>query len=245
MITLLQAVRGRGNAIQRQLHSPSLYKPLHVDFYFDTVSPYSWPAFEVLCRYRDRWDLTITWKPVFMGGLVKAAENNYLEQATNKMSYNFMDVETRTANFFGIPLKMKADPVRLIAMVGSLQAQRFVTSVLQNYPHHMESVCREFWVRSWGEDQDVNTAEDWRLIAASAGMNSEEVEICLQAVGTGAVKDSLKQVTEEAVDRGAFGVPTMFFHEDGENENMIWGSDRFEMVAHLYGKPWLGPKPEK
>ena len=34
-----------------------------------------------------------------------------------------------------------------------------------------------------------------------------------------------KAVTEEAVERGAFGAPTMFLHEDGENEEMFWGSD--------------------
>ena len=52
-------------------------------------------------------------------------------------------------------------------------------------------------------------------------------------------------MTEEAGDRGAFGAPTMFFSENGENEQMFWGSDRFEMVAFMYGKEWLGPNPSK
>ena len=34
--------------------------PLRVEFYFDTVSPYTWPAFEVLTRYRDMWDMEVT-----------------------------------------------------------------------------------------------------------------------------------------------------------------------------------------
>ena len=50
-------------------------------------------------------------------------------------------------------------------------------------------------------------------------------------------------MTQEAVDRGAFGAPTMFFHEKGENEQMFWGSDRFEMVASIFEKQWHGPDP--
>ena len=44
--------------------SPS--SPLRVDFYFDTVSPYTWPAFEVLTRYRDMWDMEVTIMMIMM-----------------------------------------------------------------------------------------------------------------------------------------------------------------------------------
>ena len=35
----------------------------------------------------------------------------------------------------------------------------------------------------------------------------------------------------------------LFSHKDGENEQMIWGSARFEMVAQIYGKIWYGLSP--
>ena len=54
-----------------------------------------------------------------------------MAECPNKASYQFMDLEKRTAKFFNIPFKMKQDPFNLIGVIGSLQQQRFITSVLQ------------------------------------------------------------------------------------------------------------------
>jgi len=233
------ALRGRSiiarqtTNIARFSTSSQLQKPLHVDFYFDTVSPYSWPAFEVLCRYRTRWDLDINWKPVFLAGLTKGAGNKHLDNMANcpaKAAYGFMDLDTRTAKYFNIPLKMKDDPFRLIGVIGSIQAQRFVTGALQLYPEHTENLLRSFWMRSWGEDKDVHTPEDLIAVATASGMTKEEVEACMAAWKSDKVKEALREVTEEAVDRGAFGAPTMYFNQEGKEEEMFWGSDRFPSI---------------
>ena len=104
-------------------------------------------------------------------------------------------------------------------------------------------MLRQFWLRSWSEDLDVHTDDDMRIIADKAGMTQDQVSSCLDLMKTAGVKKTLKDVTEEAVDRGCFGSPTMFFSEDDDDEQMFWGSDRFEMVAAEYKRAWRGPDP--
>ena len=165
-----------------------------------------------------------------------------MAECPNKAAYQFMDLDTRTAAFFNIPFKMREDPFRMIGVIGSLKQQRFITAVLkvnndihrqtdikttQEHPDKVEKVIRNFWIRAWSEDQDVHTPEDIRIIGDMSGMTEAEVSQCLEVMEDSGVKQRLKEVTDEAVERGAFGSPTLYFSEEsGDNEQMFWGSDR-------------------
>lgn len=238
-----------GNKIFKEQSLSCVHGPdrLKVDFYFDTISPYSWPAFEILCRYKLKWDMDITWKPVFMGGLTVAAGNDYLSAVSacpNKAQYMFKDLESRTARFYDIPLKLKEDPISHIAVIGSLSQQRFVTAVLKDFPDKVEEVCRQIWIRSWSDDQTVHTKEDLSEVGKKAGLSVSELDVCLKRWKDQTIKEQLKETTEEAVERGCFGVPTLFFSK-GEHEEMFWGTDRFDMAAFLFNKEWKGPNPNQ
>ena len=65
--------------------------------------------------------------------------------------------------------------------------------------------------------------------------------------------------TAEAIELGAFGVPWIVFPAEALKEQRaiqsvqtaksgrvaFFGSDRFELIAFLLGKPWLGPNPDR
>lgn len=74
----------------------------------------------------------------------------------------------------------------------------------------------------WVEGVDVSTPEAVADAADRAGLTGEKI---VEMTTERAIKDELIALTEEAVDRGAFGAPTFFV--DGE---MLWGNDRLHFV---------------
>ena len=53
-----------------------------------------------------------------------------------------------------------------------------------------------------------------------------------QSVGE-AIKERLKTNTQRAVDRGTFGIPTMFVGDRGEPGEMFFGKERLGQIEEL------------
>jgi len=119
-----------------------------VEIFYDVVSPYSWLAFEVLCRYRPHWNMNLVLRPCFLGGIMKESGNRPPMMVPLKALYMNKDL-IRNANFFQVPIKLMEDPFEVMAVKGSLRAQRFLTAIDLHYPEHLEDVSRSLWSRIW------------------------------------------------------------------------------------------------
>ncbi|KAF7670109.1 hypothetical protein LDENG_00050340 [Lucifuga dentata] len=217
-----------------------------IELFYDVVSPYSWLGFEVMCRYRNVWNIDLKLRPAFLGGIMHGSGNKPPGLVPNKFLYMTKDL-TRLAQYFNVPLHGPSDPFNAISNKGSLTAMRFVTAVQERAKgddQQVVQVSRELWRRIWSEDKDITEPASLSEAAIKAGFSESETEELLKLSKSMQIKEKLKSTTQEALDHGAFGFPMMVCHVNG-NAEMFFGSDRFELMAHCIGEKWLGPQPAK
>nr|ADY80026.1 glutathione S-transferase kappa 1 [Oplegnathus fasciatus] len=217
-----------------------------VELFYDVVSPYSWLGFEVMCRYRQVWNIELKLRPAFLGGIMQGSGNKPPGLVPNKFLYMTKDL-SRLAEYFGVPLQAPSDPFEAMFKKGSLSAMRFVAAVQEREKggdEQVERVSRELWRRIWSEDKDITEPASLSEAAMKAGLSDSEIKEVLALSTSKEIKDKLKSATQDALDCGAFGFPLLVCHVHGKPE-MFFGSDRFELMAHCIGEKWLGPQPDK
>ncbi|XP_068998629.1 glutathione S-transferase kappa 1-like [Embiotoca jacksoni] len=217
-----------------------------IELFYDVVSPYSWLGFEVMCRYRNVWNIELQLRPAFLGGIMQGSGNKPPGVVPNKFMYMTNDLH-RLAEYFDVPLQLPSDPFEAMFKKGSLSAMRFVAAVQEREKggdKQVEQVSRELWRRIWSEDKDITEPASLSEAAIKAGLSESEIKEALQLSTSKAIKDKLKLGTQDALNYGAFGFPMVVCHINGKPE-MFFGSDRFELIAHCMGEKWLGPQPDK
>ncbi|XP_077114876.1 glutathione S-transferase kappa 1-like [Ranitomeya variabilis] len=214
-----------------------------LELFYDVVSPYSWLGFEILLRYKNIWNIDIHLRPAFLGAIMNATGNSPPAMVPKRGAYMTKDVE-RLTQFYQVPLRHPSDFFEVVIKKGSITAMRFLTAVQMSHPQFLEEVSRQLWLRIWSEDKDITTPESIVQAAKKAGMAEDLAKKLLTTITTPEIKNKLKETTDKALEYGVFGMPSIVAHIDGKPE-LFFGSDRFELLAHLLGEKWLGPVPQK
>ena len=187
----------------------------NVEFFFDFGSPTSYLAWTQLPRIANAAGAQILWRPMLLGGVFKASGNQSPVSIPAKGRYMLQDLD-RFARRYGVPLAFNPHfPINTLQLmrgaVGYLGSERF-----QPY---VQAVFEALWVRQ----QNLAKAEVVAAVLSAAGLDAAEFE---RLVGDEAVKQRLKDNTEEALGRGVFGAPTFFV-----GSQMFFGQDRLDFVA--------------
>ncbi|XP_019948675.1 glutathione S-transferase kappa 1 [Paralichthys olivaceus] len=217
-----------------------------IELFYDVVSPYSWLGFELMCRYRNVWNVEVKLRPAFLGGVMQGSDNKPPGVVPNKFLYMTKDLQ-RLSEYFEVPLCPPSDPFEAMFKKGSLSAMRFVAAVQEREKDgdkQVEQVSRELWRRIWSQDKDITEPASLSEAAKKAGLSADEIKTVLELSKSKEIKAKLKSTTQDALGYGSFGFPMMVCHIDGKPE-IFFGSDRFELMAHCLGEKWLGPVPHK
>jgi len=112
----------------------------------------------------------------------------------------------------------------------------------ENNNTKQETVTDNLFKLYWEQDKDISQIDTLKQALAASGFAENEITSLIEKSNSPDIKKLLKDTTEEAISRGAFGAPTMFV-QTPKGEEMIFGSDRFYILFPLIGVPWTGPDP--
>jgi 2-hydroxychromene-2-carboxylate isomerase len=188
-----------------------------VDFYFDVACPYAYLAHTQVERIVG--SAKLRWRPVLLGGLFRvigAGDGPMPSMPASKAKLNLLDMR-RWAEHWDVPLNMPAThPNRTVL------AMRCILGA-NDVPRAAKALYEAYWVR--GENVSDPAVVERSLNAA----NFDGAEL-VQGATDPALKQALRDRTDEAAAAGAFGVPT-FVVRRGDSSRLIWGQDRLAFVA--------------
>jgi len=173
-----------------------------IEFFFDYGSPYSYLADAVLPDLARRHAAELVYRPMLLGGVFKATGNQspMYESVAAKRAYGGVAMR-RTAALCGVAVPHNPHfPINTLALMRTAVAAQHAGVFA---PFHA-AVYPAFWV----EGRNLGSAEVLAEVLAAAGLDAAGLA---KGAETGPVKDALRTTTEEAVARGAFGAPSIFF----------------------------------
>lgn len=192
-----------------------------VEFFFDFGSPYSYLAYKALPGVAAAHGAQIVWRPMLLGGVFKATGNHSPVEIPAKGKWLHQDLQ-RWAARYGAAFKNNPHfPINTLVLMRGAAGMQLRGSEFDKY---VEAIFRAMWE----EPRNLGEPRELAEVLRQAGFDAEGF---LALVNDAAVKEQLKNNTEEAVARGVFGAPTFFVGEE-----MFWGQDRLDFVAQALDK---------
>jgi len=191
-----------------------------LEFFYDCSSPWTYLAFSKIEEVARRHNADLVWRPILVGGVFNAVNPSVYETRERpvkpKARYYAKDLQD-WAHLYGLKIGQPT-----VFPVNSVKAMR---GALVAHEHgKISPYSRCVFERYWGEDRDISKDEVLRDIVRTAGLDEQEY---FTKIASPEYKDKLKRNTDELIERGGFGSPTIFVAGD-----MFFGNDRLALVEH-------------
>lgn len=196
-----------------------------IHFYFDFISPYAWLAFQALPKALEGISHRVHYHPVVFGAMLKHHGQLGPAEMPGKREWTYRQVMW-LAKQQGTDLQMPAShPFNSLALL------RLAVAASDNgEPNRyvVESIFKHVWCSG------LEAADVERFAALQLHLLSQ-AHLTLKDPQSVEVKQMLQQQTQQAIDLGLFGVPSMVV-----NGQIFWGQDALPMLrAYLQGDAWF------
>lgn len=187
----------------------------HVDYYFATISPYTYLAGQRLEEIAQKHGATITYKPfdiVTLFGRTGGVPPK--DRHPSRQEYRLMDLKRQAAKV-GVPLNPQpahwpTNPAP--SSYAIIAAQSAGGGDLGKLVHSITAAC-------WAEEKDIAQDDVIRSCLEAAGFDPE-----LANSGLLSGAETYATNLEDAVNAGVFGAP-FYITDKGDR---FWGQDRLE-----------------
>ena len=146
--------------------------------------------------------------------LWKRIENPGPGKIPSKLKYLMKDISD-WVKYYGVPFNM---PSRFPMNNRPPSAAALAAQKAGKFVEFIDGVLEAYYVK----DLDIASGEVLGEIAAELGLNRDKI---VGAIDDPEINKEIDALTEKAVNKGVFGVPTFFVGDD-----MYWGSDRLILL---------------
>jgi 2-hydroxychromene-2-carboxylate isomerase len=201
-----------------------------VEFLFDFGSPNAYLAHQIVPEIEHRTGVKFAYVPVLLGGIFKLTNNSSPMVAfgpvKNKLPYEMLETQRfiRRHNIAKFTFNPNFPINTLALMRGAVAAE--MEGLL---PAYVEAGFRFMWE----EPRKMDDPEVFRAALEEAGLPAGRL---VERSQSPEVKKRLMDNTEQAVARGAFGIPSFFV--GGE---LFFGKDRLTAVEEEIRRAATGP----
>ena len=196
----------------------------HIDYYFATISPFTYLAGTRMEEVAAKHGATITYKPLDLPQLF-ARTGGVLpkDRHPNRQEYRLQDLQ-RAGKWYEMPLNVKP----MFWPTNMAPSSYAIIAAQRTGEGNLGALVQAFTRACWAEEKNIAEDEVIRECLTAAGFDPALADADMLASA-----EEYGGNLEEAVSRGVFGAPFYIT----ETDQRFWGADKIDQLdAHLAGK---------
>lgn len=191
-----------------------------IEFFYDLSSPWTRMAFANIRPIAAETGADIVWRPFLVGGVFNAVNPGLYASRDNPGVKS-----ARTAVWLGEWARLAGTAMNFPSPhhpLRSVAAMRFCCAIEEDQAA-LERFSDAAFDAYFGEQRNLDEVGELVAVANACGLDGAALA---DRASSQPVKDRLRDNTQEAIDRGAYGSPTIFIDRD----HMYFGNDQMPLI---------------